>query len=455
MEKIRIPEQSVPVLQEADIVVIGGGCTGTFAAIRAARLGAKVALVEESNAFGGVATNGFVCVWHALTDTTYKKQIIGGLTDEAIQRLKRVPNGIHIQMPPEGDNIPFRDPIYSIYHLNTEELKIELDSMVMESGVTPYLHTTYSAPYMVDGELRGVIVQNRSSIGCILGKFFIDASADGFLAADVGVPVYYHETMQPATTGARIWGWNLLTAPNDRLRSAENRERLGFRPGWDWSIPGVPDVRNWFKSQYVQDCSDPHLLTLGEIEGRAQVRKIMDILREQDPNGNELALIGLSSVIGIRETRQLKCSYQLTLNDVCYGRVFDDAIAYGAYPMDIHTPKMPTVLRHLDGTEQIGSPSYGFTYGRWRTDEGPYPTYWQIPYRSLLPEKVPNLLICGRSIDTDKSAHGATRVMISLNQTGEACGVACYEALTSGKSVQEIDIAAMRNKMRAGGSILF
>ncbi len=455
METIREPEKQLPVLQKADIVVVGGGCTGTFAAIRAARLGAKVALIEQSNAFGGVATNGFVCVWHALTDTTYKKQIIGGLTQETIDRLNRVPNGIQINPVPEGDDVPFRDPLYSIYNLNTEELKIELDQMVLEAGVIPYLHTTYAGPYLQDGELKGIIVQNRAGRGCILGDYFVDATADGYLAADMGVPYYYHETLQPSTTGARVWGWDRLTTPNELLRMPENQSRLGFRAGWDWLMPGAPDVRNWFKSQYCLDCSDPALLTKGEIEGRAQVRAMMNLLREQDPHGKELSLIGLSSFIGIRETRQMKCSYQLTLDDVCYGRVFDDAIAYGAYPMDIHTPEKPTVLRHLDGVEQIGSPNTGFTYDRWRTDEGPYPTYWQIPYRSLLPENVPNLLVCGRAIDTDKSAHGATRVMISLNQTGEACGVACYEALNSGKTVQTIDIPAMRNKMRAGGSILF
>ena len=72
----------------------------------------------------------------------------------------------------------------------------------------------------------------------------------------------------------------------------------------------------------------------------------------------------------------------------------------------------------------------------------------------MLPERIPNLLICGRAIDTDKSALAASRVMISLNQTGEAAGVAAYEALSSGKTVQTIDFSAMRRKMKQGGSIV-
>ena len=73
---------------------------------------------------------------------------------------------------------------------------------------------------------------------------------------------------------------------------------------------------------------------------------------------------------------------------------------------------------------------------------------------NILPEKIPNLMICGRCIDADKDAYGALRVMISLNQTGEAAGVACYEALSSGKAVQDIDFASFRQKMKDGGSIV-
>ncbi len=118
------------------------------------------------------------------------------------------------------------------------------------------------------------------------------------------------------------------------------------------------------------------------------------------------------------------------------------------------TAQMPTTFRYLDGFERHSTPCGEIEEIRWRTDDGPYPTYWQIPYRSILPENIPNLMVCGRCIDADKDAHGALRVMISLNQTGEAAGVACFEALTSGKSVQTIDFVAFRQKMKSGGSII-
>ena len=71
-----------------DICVLGGSCTGVFAAVRAARLGAKVAIVEQANGFGGVAVNGLVNVWHSFMDTEFKRQIIGGMSQEVVERLK-------------------------------------------------------------------------------------------------------------------------------------------------------------------------------------------------------------------------------------------------------------------------------------------------------------------------------------------------------------------------------
>ena len=451
MITIKEPARDIPVINDVDIVVLGGSCTGVFAAVRAARLGARVAIVEQLGAFGGTATAGFVCIWHALTDTTYNKQIISGMTEEMLERLKKVPNGLRIRSRKEDK---WRAPHYSNYILNTEEMKIELDRLVIESGVTPYLHTRYSAPYVEDGELRAVIVENRSGRFAIRAKYFIDATADGFLAADVGVESYYHDDFQPATTGARVAGWEKLTKPNDILRTDENRIRIGGRAGWDIAVPGTKNISNWCKAQFIGDCSDADILTAAEIDGRRQVREMMNILREQDPFGRDLSLVALSSMIGIRETRQIRCSYQITGEDICYGKHFDDAIGYCAYPVDVHIPQMPTTFRYLDGWEKHSTPTGEVEEVRWRTDDGPYPTYWEIPLRSILPEKIPNLMICGRCIDADKDAHGALRVMISLNQTGEAAGVACYEALTSDKPLQKIDYSSFRRKMKDGGSIV-
>ena len=109
-------KNSLPVINEFDICVLGGSCTGVFAAVRAARLGARVAIVEKQNAFGGVATNAFVSIWHSLLNTEFDKEIIAGLTAEVINRLS-----LRDAIMKSGNN-----PSAGVT-FNSQELKIELD----------------------------------------------------------------------------------------------------------------------------------------------------------------------------------------------------------------------------------------------------------------------------------------------------------------------------------------
>ena len=141
MDIIIEPAKSIPVIEEADVCVLGGSCTGVFAAVRAAKLGAKVVIIEKQNSFGGVATSGLVNVWHSLYDNEKRQQIIAGLTYEMIERLKNRDAIID-----EEAKLGVND--CNAYMLNTEELKIELDSLILETKVKPYLHTYYAGVKM-------------------------------------------------------------------------------------------------------------------------------------------------------------------------------------------------------------------------------------------------------------------------------------------------------------------
>src|SRR5690606_39592148 len=110
---------------------LGGSCTGVFAAVRAARLGASVAVIEKQNAFGGVATNAMVNTWHSLSNTDFTKQIIAGLTLEVLDRLKKRGAVVESGRNPEDKKI-YRSQ--EIKTFNSHELKIELDELVLESG---------------------------------------------------------------------------------------------------------------------------------------------------------------------------------------------------------------------------------------------------------------------------------------------------------------------------------
>jgi flavin-dependent dehydrogenase len=178
---------STPVVHECDLVVIGGSCTGLFAAIRAARLGLKVAIIEQQNCFGGVATASMVSVWHSLLDTEYNRKIIGGLTEEMVERMKKR----------RTVRVVERNHGYG-YIFNPEELKIDLDEIALEHGLKIYFHTKFVAPCVENGRLAGIFIENKSGRGAIRARFFIDASGDGDLSHRLGLDTYYADHRQPA-----------------------------------------------------------------------------------------------------------------------------------------------------------------------------------------------------------------------------------------------------------------
>jgi hypothetical protein len=202
------------------------------------------------------------------------------------------------------------------------------------------------------------------------------------------------------------------------------------------------------------DCSDATQLTQAEMEGRRQVRAIMDMTRKYGPQKNDIGLAALASYIGIRETRRFEAEYRLTEDDVLSGRSFDDSIAQGTYRVDVHYPDGGGFMfKYLDGTT-MDCRAGTQTRGRWRDPIDKDPTYYQIPYRALVHRNLHNAIMAGRMISADKGAFGAIRVMVNLNQTGEAAGTAAHLALKHGCPVCDVKAPELRSVLNAEGSCL-
>ena len=432
----------LPVIDEADICVLGGSCTGVFAAVRAARLGARVIVVERQNAFGGVATRALVNVWHSFLDAEFKNRIIAGLSQEVIERLARRNAVLEYKRSPSTG-----------FRFNSQELMMELDELVLESGVRPYLHTLFSEP-VTDGEgrLEGVVVDNKSGRGVIRAKYFIDATGDGDLCHRLGLPSYTHELMQPPTMCAHIEEYDAKEI-NRIIR--EHGEEFGIPSGFVWGgpLPGTKTFMLAARRVSGVDCSDAVQLTRAEMEGRRQVRAIMDMMRKYA--GRELGLNGLPSCIGVRETRHFRCLHRLRVEDMLSGKRYDDAVANGRYRLDIHHQGKPGLtFRYLDGTEVYMRPGYPKQTGRWRPETGENPVFYQVPLRSLIPGRYDNLILAGRMLDTEMAAFSGVRVMVNMNQLGEAAGVASWLALDGSTSIARVDPGAVRKTLEKGGSII-
>ena len=205
---------------------------------------------------------------------------------------------------------------------------------------------------------------------------------------------------------------------------------------------------------YNVNCSIADDLTRAEIEGRRQIRAISDMIRKYGKN-TKLGLVALPSYIGIRETRHIKCLYQVTDDDALFGKRFNDAIANGSYRLDIHHQEKPGLtFKYLDGTEIYSRPGYPDEKKRWREKLPVDPTFYQIPLRSLIPLKYDNLIIAGRMLDASIVAFSGIRVMVNMNQLGEAAGITSYLALHQNKNIRDINSDEVRSLLAKGGSII-
>lgn len=451
MDWMMEPARRTPVAAEVDVCVVGGSCTGVFAAVRAAQAGMRVAVIEASGFFGGVATAGLVNIWHSLYDTENRQQIIGGLTLEVIERLKA------------RDAVTAKDPTAdTAFVLNTEELKIELDALVAEHGVRPFLHARFVQPLLEDGRLAAVAIEDKSGRRAVRARCFVDATGDGDLIVRLGLPARRLDDLQPPTTCVILRGLNEVWrhAPGLNLSKAvfDPAHPKALKRGFLWwsLVPGTADERMIAGTRVNgADCSDADELTRAEMEGRRQARAIRDIFHEDFRGGEAVSIVSLPAHIGIRETRHAECLHRLTESEVLEGVRFDDAVANGSYRVDVHHSERGGItFRYQDGREVYIDQDGRHEERRWRPQRDQNPTFYQIPYRSLVPRGASNVLAAGRLIDADRGAYGAIRVMVNCNQTGEAAGEAAALALETGRSVAEIDAAELRKRLAARGAVI-
>ena len=439
IEKTRKTE----VIDTVDVCVIGGSATGVFAAVRAAKKGLKVAIVEKQNCFGGTAASGLVHIWHSIHDTENKFQIIGGLTEEIINRLK-VRSSVICNPTSKS----------SAYILNTEELKIELDKLIVENNIIPYLHSYFCTAVCEDDKISHIIIENKDGRNAISARFFIDASGDGDLCNCLEVPSYRNQNEQPPTMCAKIMGTeSIMKNTTDLIR--EHREEFGLEKDWGWHqvIPSAPDVIMHAETHvFNRDLASAADLTYSEIEGRRQIRAVMDCIKKYAKK--DITLLSLPSYIGIRETRHIKSHHKMTGDELLGGTRFTDAILNGSYRVDIHhSDDFGITFKYLDGKQNTITDKSVWT--RWREETEKNPTFYQVPYRSLIPKTdIKNLLFCGRMIDADPVAYSALRVMVNANQMGEAAGMAAALAVEGDIAAHDVNTGTLRNELQKAGAIM-
>jgi hypothetical protein len=174
-------------------------------------------------------------------------------------------------------------------------------------------------------------------------------------------------------------------------------------------------------------------LTRAEMEGRRQVLEYIKAFRRYLPGFEQAELSSFAPQIGIRETRRIQGLYALQEDDVLKGRKFDDAIALGAWPIEMHDPETRRIIwKFLEKEDD----------------------YYTIPVRCLIPRGVENLLVAGRCLSASHVAHASARVIGPAFAMGEAAGVLAGQSVASNTVPKEISPEKVQKELKQRGAIL-
>lgn len=466
MNTIREEARDIPVLDEVDIVVAGGGLTGVIAAVAASRSGAKTLLIEQHGFLGGVAALG-VPIQGFHDDNN--RQIVGGIPWEFIERLIKEgaspgPFFFDSEECAGGSSIKY----------DHFKLRNIVSDIVSEAGVTLLLHTMAASPVLEENTVKGLFIESKSGRQAIFAEIVIDTSGDGDIAARSGAEFEKGNDqgfLQPVTALFRISNVNmkkflgdvdkhpeeyLLEDPNPNYwEKYQKGERKGInglkklceeaRTKGDYDMPNpllavacLPRegevVVNMAHVKLV-DVTDAGDLTRAEITGNSYVWKTMKFLKKYVKGFKNTRVSEVSPFIGIRETRRIIGEYMLNEDDMLACKKFDDRIAMGGRGVDIHDPTP-------DNSQSCRSMYMKFPKG------------YYIPFGSLVPRGLDNLLVAGRCISVSYRALGSTRVMAQCMATGQAAGTAAALAVREDMPLKKMNMAKLQNKLREDKAII-
>ena len=425
------PAREIPVLHDVDVLVVGGGPSGTTAAIAAARLGARVMLVERYNHLGGLSTGGLVIWIDRMTDWQ-GKLVIQGLGQELLDRL---PADARFGPDPslwgshEAAAVAEWKPRFSAHHdmvtwapmIDPEQLKAASLAMVREAGVELLFHCWASAAIMRDGQLNGVVFESKQGRFAIKARVVVDTTGDGDIFAGAGEAsasdVEASSIQQCINTS---WLW----AGVDCERWLSFRRSAGYEAfaqagrqaltNFEWPFPSWRnDIAVFMGPRWAgYDGLSPHDLTEVELRSRDSMAELLAYYRAHAPGFAGAWVILTGSQIGVRLTRRLMGAGSLSKPDWVAGQVHETEI--GVSPS--LAPKWESV---------------------------------SVPYGCLLPRATRGLLVAGRHISCDASSQTFMREIPQCWMTGHAAGAAAALSADAGVDPGALPVARLQAALLA------
>ena len=442
---------NAPVVGTYDVVVCGGGPAGVAAALAARRAGLTVLLVEGQGQLGGMGISALVSHWLGGRTSDCKQWVVGGifrnLVEGAAERgIALIPKPTGAKYQPHGwlsgqltAGIPF-DPY---------RMAAYLDERMLEAGVEVRLLTHFVDAKVEANRITHVLLFNKSGMTAVQARTVVDATGDADVAARSGCEVVQGREEDGLMTPASLIfhvshvDQDALAAAIERDNSPRFKEQIAaLREAGEWTFPYEIFISVQLEEKGTLMINTIRLVGIngtdgasvseGMIRGRAEVQKLLALMRKHFPGFAQARLKTVAPLLGVRETRRIRGVATLSRESVAQGEKFDDVIGFSAYGWDLPDPKRPS-----------DNPGHGRK-----------PPVVPIPYRTLVPRGVTNLICPGRALSVERPVLGPLRVMAPCMAMGEAAGQAARQAVGEGRSFAEVDPVRLRRELAENNAVV-
>jgi len=447
---------NVKDIKNYDLIVCGGGFTGVACAYQASKLGLKVALIESKGYLGGVGTSGNVPILLGGIDYMDNQYnfVVGGLFKKIYYDLRKENACVNInKINRSRSPHAWYGGLANAIIFDIEKMKLLLDQYILESNIDIFYFTNLIDVKVEKNEITYAICSNKSGIQAFKAKYFADCTGDADVAMLAGCEYELgrkdDNLMAPATLTMLVDNVNtekyleeIVTnnSPRFKKKIKELREKGIWNFPYDILISIELNSNGLHLINTIRqigiDGTNGNSLTKGIIEGRKENEKLFNILKKYFIGFENAKMVYTGETIGIRETRRIKGEYTLKIDDLVEGKRFNDIICISSYSFDLPDPKKPS-FQPLEGKENLIKNKYT-----------------QIPYLTLVPKQINNLICPGRAISVEREVLGPIRVMGPCTGMGQAAGVASYEALNSKKAYKDINIENVKKILKQNDCII-
>ena len=428
--------KQIPIIATPDVLVCGAGLAGIAAAVSASRGGASTMVVERNGFAGGFFTAIIGSAFDGFVDERTGEPVVGGIVFEMLERMGVIQPGTgpSLRYNVNGDfSFVEMHPDRVIPRCDPERFKRAADDILEDASVEILYHTQVADVVTEDHRVDTVVVSNKAGLVAIQPKVVIDCTGDGDVAAWAGADTEKAESLQPMSLHFRIAYLN----PDFEMRrkcaavleQVHNAGKLDLYAG---PYPATFSGRDVYfnATRYPGDNTVPEDWTRAEIQGRRDAWTMFEAWKEQLKEFEDAYFMTSGPTAGARESRRIVGDYVLTGDDVREGRRQDDVVVLGAWRLDRHPATQA-------GYHEI-----------------PWTPPYDIPYRTLLPRTIENLLVAGRCHSATSEALASSRVTATAMGMGQAAGVAAALVVATDGAPRSVDVKSLQDQLVGQGAIL-